>query len=55
MENESKLVQKVTVDAVIIRADGTKENLGTIYSYTNTRMGRLKHFLRALWRKYLAS
>jgi hypothetical protein len=39
-------VSEVTVSAVIIRADGTKENLGVIARSKPTRWQRLLNFVK---------
>lgn len=48
MQIQDKQVQKMTVTARIIKADGTVVDLGKIYTYENTRLGRLKTFWRTL-------
>lgn len=49
MKSDSKLINKVTVHAKIIRADGTEEELGKIYEYDNTPLGRIKNKIRAMY------
>lgn len=53
METKGR-VQKVTWEAVVIRADGSKEDLGTVAYYHRNPLRRwawaVKNYLRNTWR-----
>lgn len=44
-------IKSMQIEAVIIRADGTREDLGTISRWDSSWIKRAKHFVFGQWKK----